>query len=301
MTKSLLKRDFALKLELPDDRLCPPVPIRYQYIQFIASLLNTTHPSLSESPDPTRPTLGIDIGVGASCIYPLLGCAAHPNWRFKGTDIDLTNLFYARKNVETNNLKTRISVLDVSKEQRLLPWEKLFPEFDGGGEGTADFVMCNPPFYESKEAMEKTFSKESSPSAVCTGAEVEMICEGGDAGFTSRILEESVRLGEKVQWYTVMMGRLESVEVTVKKLKEKECHNWVLGTLKPGGKTRRWVVGWSWGDLRPSNVSSTKPADCPSNWKAVEDLLTGLDTGHCERRYTEQGAFAFPNGVPCRL
>lgn len=255
LTKSLLKRDFHLNLELPEDRLCPPVPIRYEYIQYISSLLDTTPPSLSQSPDPNRQVVGIDIGVGASCIYPLLGCAAHPNWRFKGTDIDLNNLFYARRNVEINHLNTRISVLDVSKEQRLLPWERMFPEAVGDGDVKVDFVMCNPPFYESKEAMEKTFSKESPPSAVCTGAEVEMICEGGDAGFASRILEESVELGEKVQWYTAMMGRLESVEGLVKKLKEKGCRNWVVGMLKPGGKTRRWVVGWSWGDLRPSNVS----------------------------------------------
>lgn len=25
LTKSLLERDFAIKLDLPDDRLCPPV------------------------------------------------------------------------------------------------------------------------------------------------------------------------------------------------------------------------------------------------------------------------------------
>lgn len=27
LTKSLLKRDFNLKLELPDDKLCPPVSL----------------------------------------------------------------------------------------------------------------------------------------------------------------------------------------------------------------------------------------------------------------------------------
>ena len=26
-----------------------------------------------------------DSGVGASCIYPLLGCARHENWEFIGT------------------------------------------------------------------------------------------------------------------------------------------------------------------------------------------------------------------------
>lgn len=29
--------------------------------------------------------MGLDIGVGASCIYGLLGCSQRPNWRFAGT------------------------------------------------------------------------------------------------------------------------------------------------------------------------------------------------------------------------
>lgn len=164
--------------------------------------------------------------------------------------------------MEANSLQSRITVLDVVVEEKLLPWERLVPP---GTEGTdvVRFVMCNPPFYESKEAMSKTISKDSMPSAVCTGAEVEMICDGGDVGFAMRILEESVLLGQKVQWYSCMLGRLESVQVLVTKLKDKGCQNWVVATLVPGKKTRRWVVGWSWGDLRPDNVSFS------SSWRSV--------------------------------
>jgi len=119
----------------------------------------------------------------------------------------------------------------------------------------ADFVMCNPPFYKSKEDMQASLSKDTPPSAVCTGADVEMITEGGDAGFAVRIVEESKVLGERVQWYTCMLGKLSSVAVIVGRLKELGCQNWAIGCLVPGGKTRRWVVGWSWGDMRPANVS----------------------------------------------
>ncbi|KAL9116824.1 MAG: hypothetical protein Q9187_006646 [Circinaria calcarea] len=42
LTKSLLKRDFGLQIELPDDRLCPPVPNRYYYILWVQELLDST-------------------------------------------------------------------------------------------------------------------------------------------------------------------------------------------------------------------------------------------------------------------
>jgi 23S rRNA (adenine1618-N6)-methyltransferase len=119
----------------------------------------------------------------------------------------------------------------------------------------ADFTMCNPPFYTSKDDMDSTWTKSAPPSAVCTGAEVEMITEGGDAGFVVRMVEESKELRETVQWYTSMLGKLLSVSVVIDSLKEAGCKNWAVSSLITGGKTRRWVVGWSWGDLRPRNVS----------------------------------------------
>lgn len=80
-----------------------------------------------------------------------------------------------------------------------------------------------------------------------------MICEGGDVGFVSRILEESLQLRERVQWYSSMLGRLASAQQLVAKLREHGISNFAVTNVKAGHKTRRWAVAWSFGDLRPGN------------------------------------------------
>lgn len=188
-------------------------------------------------------------GVGSSCIYPLLGTTVRPNWRFLGTELDQKNYEYARRNVMANDLTMRIKLLKVSGSDQI-------PQLDTLGIKAADFTMCNPPFYISKEDMQSTWSKSELPSAPCSGAEVEMITEGGDVGFVLRMIEESRSLGTRVQWYTSMLGKLSSARAITSRLKEIECRNWAVTTLHAGVKTRRWVVGWSWRDLRPTNVSN---------------------------------------------
>ncbi len=127
----------------------------------------------------------------------------------------------------------------------------------------ADFVMCNPPFFTSREDMLSTYSmKKKAPSAVCTGAEVEMVTEGGDLGFVLRMVEESEKLKEIVQWYSSMLGKLSSVHEVVKRLKEKGIGNRAVTCLMAGNVTRRWVVAWSFGDLRPRNVRACFLACC---------------------------------------
>lgn len=49
----------------------------------------------------------LDIGVGASCIYPLLG-AKKNSWNFIGTEVDQRNLTFARENVTRNGLQDLI-------------------------------------------------------------------------------------------------------------------------------------------------------------------------------------------------
>lgn len=116
--------------------------------------------------------------------------------------------------------------------------------------------MCNPPFYESKQDMAHSLLRKTlKPNAVCTGAEVEIITEGGELAFARKILNESCMLKGRVQWYTIMFGKLESLVPFVESLKKSGCVNWCLGVLAPGQLTKRWVVGWSWMGFRPSCVS----------------------------------------------
>lgn len=248
LTRSLLKADFGLSLELPLDRLCPPVPVRWNYVRWIQELLDTTSDNYSEGYDPNRDIIGLDIGTGASAIYPLLACGTRSRWRMAAVDIDAHSLQYAQGNVEANNLTKRIRLSrSENADAPLLPLEKL-------GLEELDFCMTNPPFYSSQEDMLDSYgAKVASPSAICTGAENEMICPDGDVGFVSRIIAESLQLRERVQWYSAMLGKLGSLQAVVEKLKKEGITNWAVTCLQAGRKTKRWAVAWSFQDYRPRN------------------------------------------------
>ncbi|KKZ62279.1 hypothetical protein EMCG_00448 [[Emmonsia] crescens] len=250
LTKSLLKRDFGLHLDLPDDRLCPPVPNRFNYILWLQDLVDSTSESYSDGYDQEREVLGLDIGTGASCIYPLLGCALRSKWRFAATDIDAKNLKYARDNVQRNKLDSRIQIVENTSANALIPLKDIsIPEL----KSRLDFTMCNPPFYESRdELISAAKAKQRPPFSACTGAEVEMITAGGEVEFVTRMIRESVQQRDRVQWYTSMVGKFSSVATLVNILHEAGNKNWAVTEFVQGSKTRRWAIGWSWMDYRPA-------------------------------------------------
>jgi 23S rRNA (adenine1618-N6)-methyltransferase len=220
---------------------------RHHYIRFIAELLQSTTPIPTPPP---RAVHGLDIGTGASAIYALLAARTHPTWHLHGTDTDAHSLSYAQRNVALNpDVASRIHLHQTSSDDPIIPLPQL-------GVPHLDFCVCNPPFYASVEEMNAAFrgdGKASAPSTICTGAESEMVCEGGDAGFVLRIVQESVGLKERVRWFSSMLGKWSSVTEVVHAVKKAGCSNWAVGVLKAGAKTRRWVVAWSWDDWRPEN------------------------------------------------
>lgn len=117
--------------------------------------------------------------------------------------------------------------------------------------------MTNPPFYTSEsELLELAEQKSQPPSSACTGAPNEMVCDGGEIGFIRRIIDESLVLKDRVQWYTAMLGKHSSLEVIIEQLKEHGIENYAVAKFVQGNKTRRWAIGWSFSDRRPSVKAS---------------------------------------------
>ncbi|KAF9260061.1 S-adenosyl-L-methionine dependent methyltransferase [Marasmius fiardii PR-910] len=289
VTEALLHRDFDLEVQLPRNRLCPPVPNRLNYILWIQDIVRACEVVAGE-----QAVVGVDIGTGASAIYPLLGCRLEPSWSFVVTELDDLSESHAQKNVRANNLSDRVRIMKATATGPILiPLSDPSQNFY--------FTMCNPPFYSSTEdVVRSSEAKEFGPSAVCTGATVEMITEGGESAFVRRIVEESLVFGTRCKWYTSMLGKLSSVGEVVESLKANSIENYAL-TEFVQGQTRRWAVGWSFTRIRlpdtASRVSNPNPLiqrylpphntirqPAKTDTKALQDVLLGISGAAIESR-----------------
>ena len=79
LTTVLFKDEFNLEVVLPPNRLTPPLPNRVNYLRWLSVLLNAP---VGTSSNETSTHI-LDIGVGASCVYPLLGHRMY-GWKFTG-------------------------------------------------------------------------------------------------------------------------------------------------------------------------------------------------------------------------
>lgn len=102
LTITLLDNDFSLKVDLPIDRLIPAVPQRLNYVLWVEDLLSLLDLNPNENVN------GIDIGTGACCIFPLLGCTTNKSWTFIATEADEVSYKFAVENILTNQLSHRI-------------------------------------------------------------------------------------------------------------------------------------------------------------------------------------------------
>ncbi|XP_063967466.1 RNA N6-adenosine-methyltransferase mettl16-like isoform X1 [Lytechinus pictus] len=255
LTCTLLKEDFGLEVELPLDRLIPTLSLRLNYIHWIEDLLASTGHSKGT-------VWGIDIGCGASCIYPLLGAQLN-GWNFIASEVDALAIHYSKENITSNGLQDKITVVETCEGSMFEDVLNSAPS----RQHLYHFTMCNPPFFgnslEAQGIMTSRSMSRPEPKSVSTAAELEMISEGGEVEFVRRMIEESLRLRHQVVWYTSMLGKKSSLALVREELRKHKVQN-VTHTEFCQGRTMRWGIAWTFKE----DIQSPLPA-CKMR-KAVE-------------------------------
>lgn len=187
LTYAIMKVDFDLNVSFPLDYICGGVPGRIDYILLVEDIIGKTT-SNDEN------VYGIDIGTGASCIYPLLACRMRKTWHFLATDISDVKILYARDNVARNKLDGRIYVVRMDSNKDIIPTNSMDED------KTYNFLMCNPPFFASAEEMEVSRKmKKRHASSRCVGVNTDLITLGGEVKFVLRIIAESNIQKQKIR------------------------------------------------------------------------------------------------------
>lgn len=224
--------------------LCPPVPGRADYIHYAADLLTSDNNGMI----PTGPQINVlDIGTGSSLIYPILGERIY-GWSFLGTDIDIAVLNHAKSLIKKNS--------GLSKKVTLQLQENKTHIFDGilSKDDYFDLVVCNPPFYKSREEnwqkTSKKFrnlhkNKEALPIQNFGGHPNELWCEGGERKFVRDIINESMHFKKQLGWITSLISNKENLKPLVAVLEYNKASKIEIINTTQGQKAIR-ILAWKW-------------------------------------------------------
>ncbi|MBU1641990.1 23S rRNA (adenine(1618)-N(6))-methyltransferase RlmF [bacterium] len=265
LNKALLSHFYNIKeWHIPRQYLCPPIPGRADYIHYMADLLAASN----GSEIPTGPKVtALDIGVGANCIYPLIGSSVY-GWRFVGADIDPTSVDSARSLVDANpslqgNIELRLQTDHDAIFTGIIRKEDRF-----------DFTLCNPPFHSSEEEasagtqrkIRNLTNKKSTKKTLNFGGQAnELWCEGGESAFIRKMIKESATHAKKVFWFSTLVAKKENLPAIYKALKQVHPAEVHTIEMRQGQKISR-IIAWTflsktmqkqWRDERWSTVNGT--------------------------------------------
>ena len=248
LNKALLINHFDIQdWDIPANYLCPPIPGRADYIHYIADLLATTNNGVIPEGEMVQ---GLDIGVGANCIYPIIGNSAY-GWSFVGTDID-ENAIQNCKKIIANNPKLMDPIsLQLQTESRFIFKNIITPE------DRFAFTICNPPFHSSQDEATKSslrkvnnlesrdFSnKATKPVLNFGGHNAELWCAGGELGFITQMAYESAKYPLQCLWFTTLVSKKDNLSSIYKTLNKVSVVEIKTIDMAQGQKTSR-IVAWT--------------------------------------------------------
>lgn len=244
LNSALLKTYYDIQnWDIPANYLCPPIPGRADYIHYIADLLATSNNGVIPRGETVQ---GLDIGVGANCIYPIIGNTTY-EWSFVGTDIDEKAIENCGKIIEANPKLIDSISLQQQTESRFIFKNIITPE------DKFAFTICNPPFHSSQEEATKSTLrkinnlvniKTTKPVLNFGGQNAELWCEGGELGFITQMIYESAKYPMQCLWFTTLVSKQSHLSSIYKTLNKVNVVEVKTIDMAQGQKTSR-IIAWT--------------------------------------------------------
>jgi 23S rRNA (adenine1618-N6)-methyltransferase len=240
LNRALLMTHYGLDFwEIPASYLCPPIPGRVDYIHYLADLLADSN----DQNIPHGPGIKVlDIGTGASLVYPLTGQHEY-GWDFTGVDIDPVSLQSARQICERNGLHIKL--------KRQTNAEDIFDGVIGSGD-RFHLTLCNPPFHASLAQAEegtrrkwRNLGKGHSAELNFGGQNAELWYPGGEIGFIARMVEQSINFADQCLWFTCLVSKKDNLRPLSRLLKKAKVVEFKVGEMAQGQKTSRFIA-WTY-------------------------------------------------------
>ena len=243
LNKAILKHFYHIDFwEIPENYLCPPIPGRADYIHYLADILASSN---NKSTSKNKQIKVLDIGVGANCVYPIIGSQTY-NWQFVGSDIDPVAVESARRIVEKNDsllgkIEIRLQTSSANIFREIILSDEVF-----------DLTMCNPPFHSSleearigtKRKIKNLGGKKTvEPTLNFGGQNAELWCEGGEEGFVKKMILESATIPQNAKWFTSLISKKEHLPFIYRTLESVKVKEVRTIDMAQGQKISR-IVAW---------------------------------------------------------
>ena len=241
LNQALLRTHYSIKSwDIPTGYLCPPIPGRVDYIHHLADLLTDGDENVGLPQG--RHIRVLDIGTGASLVYPLTGQSEY-GWHFTGVDVDAGAIKSARQICESNGL-------DIDLRLQTNP-ENIFRGVIQPGDAF-HVTMCNPPFHGSKEQAKKGtqrkwagLGKGRSAKLNFGGRDAELWYPGGEIKFIARMVNESTEFAKQCLWFTSLVSKKDNLQPLHRILGKAKVAEYKVVEMAQGQKTSRFIA-WTY-------------------------------------------------------
>ena len=257
LNRALLKHFYGIiNWDIPKNYLTPPIPGRADYIHYIADLLGDSN--FGKIPKGSN-IVCLDIGVGANCIYPIIGNSEY-GWSFIGSDIDDISIKSANSIIESNStLKGNIDLRLQTNRNDI---------FNGviKQDELIDVSICNPPFHNSPEDARKGTIRKlsnlkkkaiSNPVLNFGGKSNELWSKGGEKQFVKEMIMQSKRISSSCLWFTTLISKESTLKNAYKLLQKVDVVDVKTIPMSQGNKSSR-IVAWTYFGKKEQNKWAKK-------------------------------------------